>query len=94
MNQMNTDGAFAYRGCDPLDVAGTYIADRENAGPACFQHLRRARQRPLRVGSGEDGIHIKARQNETLSVEGDAGPQLVGAPRGSGHNEDVLDRVS
>src|SRR4029077_12760207 len=46
MNERDGDRSFADSGCDALDVAAAHVADREDAGTARFEEIRRPRQRP------------------------------------------------
>jgi len=43
---MNRDRPFSHPRRDPLDVAGSHIADREDAGQTRLEQIRRPRERP------------------------------------------------
>ena len=78
------DRSFADGRRHTLDVACPHVADREHAGQARFEQMRRARQRPMRGGQvvlGQVGPGL----DEPLGIERDAAvePARVGSTRPS-----------
>ena len=71
VNERDRDRAFADRGRDALDVAAAHVADREDAGPARFEQIRRPRQRPSRPRQIL-GREVRAGLDEAFVVERDA----------------------
>ena len=74
--------AFADRGRDSLDVAAAHVTNREDAGPARFEQIRRSGQRPFRVRELV-GRQIRAGLHEASVVEDDAAIQPAGVRNGA-----------
>src|SRR4051794_2366099 len=50
VHERNRDRSLTYRRIDAFDAATAHVADREYAGKAGLEQMRRARQRPVRRG--------------------------------------------
>src|SRR3954453_3916154 len=92
MHERNRDRALTDRRGDPLDIAATHIADRENPRAAGFEEIRRPGERP--TGSGQNvGAEIRAGLDEAFLVERDAAIQPARVRNRAGHDEEVSNRA-
>jgi hypothetical protein len=84
VNELNNHGPFANSRGDPLYALSSDVANREDAGKACFKRISGAAQRPavLNLSTGLD---------EALCVECDTSSKPFRVRVGAGHHKNMLD---
>jgi len=90
VRHLDTDGALADRRGDALHVPGAHVAYGEHAGDAGLQHVRRALERPMRLGQVCGG-ELRAGADEAFVVEADAVFQPSGIRNRARYQENVRD---
>src|SRR5437867_12388492 len=90
MHEGDRYGSLSDRRCHPLDIAGPYVTDGEDAWQACFEKMRGPAERPLR--GGEIVVRqVRPGLDEPLLAERQAAIEPACIGHGARHEADVPD---